>query len=111
MYDEKRRKEQEYRDRIVKYESHLEDIFCRKVKEAGGWSIKFNSIGTNGLPDQIIFYKGITWLVELKRPQGVVAPIQLVCHKRFATHGFPVRIIRTKEEIEKFIQDMKNFRP
>jgi SNF2 family DNA or RNA helicase len=90
-------------------EAALENCLCREVKKHGGWPVKFNSMGTNGLPDQIIFYKGLTWLVELKTPKGTIQPIQKVIHKKFNGHGFTVRIIRTKEQMQwNSFQDMEN---
>jgi hypothetical protein len=97
---------QEFKDRSFKCESHLENYFARKVKEAGGMAIKFNPTTNAGLPDRIVFYKGRTWLVELKMPKGRVSPVQQVMHNRFKLHGFPVTIVRTKEDVAKFINTM-----
>lgn len=97
-----------YLDKRIKTEAHLEEVFSREVKKAGGWSIKFNSIGTNGLPDRIVFYKCFTWLVELKTPKGTIQPIQKNIHKKFSDHGFKVRIVRSREDILAFVEDMLN---
>lgn len=106
--DDVRKANREYRDKVFKYEAHLEEYLCRKVKEAGGLPIKFTSLTMTGLPDRIIFYNGFTWLVELKMPKGSVQPNQAVCHKLFARHGFKTWIVRTKEDVEKFIDSMRN---
>lgn len=106
--DELQKKMQDYKDREFKYESHLEDFFCRKVKEAGGWAVKFNPVAVSGLPDQLVFFKGFTWLIELKTLRGVVSERQKVIHKRFAGYGFRVRVVRTKEQVAEFIEDMLN---
>lgn len=98
----------DFLDRICKSEAQLENYFARKVEEAGGWAVKFNSVGTNGLPDRIVFFSGFTWLVELKWKRGVVQPHQVICHKRFKKYGFKVRIVRTKEEVRQFVDDMQN---
>lgn len=105
---------EEIKNRIkqeFKLESQLEECFRTEVKKAGGWAIKFNSVGTNGLPDRIVFYKGFTWLVELKTSRGAVQPNQKAIHKRFAAYGFKVRIVRDREAILNFIQDMLNIVP
>lgn len=90
----------------IKNEAQLENYFCKKVKQAGGWPIKFNSMGTNGLPDQIIFYKGFTWLVELKTPKGVLMPRQKAIHEMFRLHNFKVRVIRNRQQVLDFIDQM-----
>jgi hypothetical protein len=100
------KKMRDFLDRNIKYESQLERYFARKVEEAGGWSVKFNSIGTNGLPDRIVFYMGMVWLVELKTPKGRLSPIQEVIHKKFKRHRFNVRVVRDKEQVTAFINEM-----
>ena len=95
-------------DKKIKTESHLEEFFTREVKKAGGWAVKFNPLGTRGLPDRIVFYHSFTWLVELKTEKGVVQPVQKNVHELFATHGFKVRIVRNKKQVADFIQDMLN---
>jgi hypothetical protein len=99
---------QDFIDNEFKSELHLETFLTRKVKENGGWAIKFNSVGTNGLPDRIIFYSGFVWLVEVKWKKGAVRPLQIATHKQFQKNGFRVRIVRTKEDVNEFIQDMLN---
>jgi hypothetical protein len=107
-FKKNQKKLQDFLDRKFLSEAHLEDFFCREVKKAGGWSVKFNSVGTNGLPDQIVFYKGFAWVVELKTEKGIVQPHQLHIHKRFDRHGFKVRVIRNKKQVADFIHDMLN---
>lgn len=89
-----------------KSESHLESIFCFQVRYAGGWPVKMNPIGNAGLPDRIVFFRGTTWLVELKTPKGTVSAVQDAVHRKFKMFGFKVRIVRTKEDIAAFITEM-----
>lgn len=108
MYNEQTKKVKAFSDRKVKTEAHLENIFCRKVEESGGWALKFTPAGVTGLPDRVVFYRGFTWLVELKTERGVVQPRQKVCHARFAKLGFKVRIVRNQQDVDTFIEDMLN---
>lgn len=103
-----RKRISEQRDRVFMSEAHLEEHFTRKVKEAGGLALKFTSLSRTGLPDRIVFYKGLTWLVELKTPKGTVQSNQKVCHNLFKVYGFDVRIVRNKQQVAAFIEQMKN---
>lgn len=97
---------QKVKDKSFKYESQLEDYFARKVKEAGGWAVKFDPAACSGLPDRLVFYGGHVWLIELKLPKGVVSPIQQAMHRRFLKLGHKVKIVRTKDDVTAFIIEM-----
>lgn len=89
-------------------EKALENYFIRQVEKVGGWAVKFNPSGNSGLPDRIIFYKGKTWLVELKKFNGKLSPGQIAVHKKFLKFGYTVLIIRSKKDIEIFIKKINN---
>lgn len=93
---------------IPQKESALESYFCKQVKEAGGWAIKGDSRSLPGIPDRIVFYRGYTWLVELKMPGRYPTAVQRHIHERFERLEFKVEVIRTKEEVHQFTDRMKN---
>jgi hypothetical protein len=101
------KKNRELRGRVIKSEANLENFFCNKVKEAGGWAIKGDCASVTGIPDRIVFYEGFTWLVELKSPTGKISPVQESVHRMFEKLKFKVRIIRTKQEVFDFIKEMQ----
>jgi hypothetical protein len=96
-----------YLKRQPKDERTLEGYFCAKVRKAGGLAVKGDCRSVAGFPDRIVFYMGQAWLVELKTLKGVVSPLQLVIHKRLLALGFKVRIIRTRYEVNRFVENMK----
>jgi hypothetical protein len=87
-------------------EGAVENYLKNEVEKAGGWAVKFNPTGHTGLPDRIIFYKGLTWLVEAKSPRGHTREHQKAKHAEFAKYGFRVRIVKNKTQVDEFINDM-----
>lgn len=109
--DQREKFRQERDEKLVNSEKHLEQHFCWKVRQIGGFAVKMNPIGIAGLPDRMVLYKGKTWFIELKTPRGKVSPVQESMHRRFKMYGHEVRIIRTKEEIIAFIQELAPEKP
>ena len=79
-------------------ETHLN----KQVKEAGGLSYKWISSVT-GVPDRIVLLKEKCFFVELKTMTGVVSKRQEIVFEDLRQAGFPVVILRNKEDIEGFI--------
>jgi len=86
-------------------ESEIERYFVKRVKEAGGFSFKFISPGVRGVPDRIAILNSSVYFVELKAPEKVPRPEQLRMHKRMRAHGADVRVLSSKEDVDKLIED------
>lgn len=85
-------------------EKKIEDYLTKNVERIGGMCVKFPPIFFAGFPDRIVLVpKGIIVFVELKAPNGVASPLQLIVHKRLRKIGFRVEIINSKEEVDGFV--------
>lgn len=73
-----------------------EECFCNCVATA--------SIGF-GFPDAVIGCAGRTELVEFKTEDGTLTPAQKTFEKQW--RGSHVRIIRTREDVIKHVQDIR----
>lgn len=88
-------------------ESEIEAYFVKRVKEAGGLQRKFVSPGHRGVPDRIVVYFGAVFFVELKAPGEDLRADQCREHDKLFAAGADVRMIDSKEEVDKFITWMK----
>jgi len=86
-------------------ESRLERHFAKRIKNIGGISFKFVSPGTAGVPDRIVLYSGCTYFVELKTTSAITK-LQQKVHQLFRSKGVDVRIIRTYQQIEDFLNEI-----
>jgi hypothetical protein len=84
-------------------ESVIEAYFVRRVKEAGGISFKFVSPGVRGVPDRIAIFDRSVYFIELKAPGKEPRADQVRVHTRMRAHGADVRVISSKEDVDKFI--------
>jgi hypothetical protein len=89
-------------------ESKIEKDDVKAVEESGGISYKFESPGTNGVPDRLIL-KNIpprlrkliskyVYFIEYKAPGKKPRPSQIREHKRIRKRGFEVKIIDTLQK-------------
>lgn len=85
-------------------ESAIERYFTDLVKLRGGKAYKFVSPGNRGVPDRIVFFKGICHLVELKAPGGRLRPEQVVQHMALKKFDFDVTIISSKEQARLWVE-------
>lgn len=87
-------------------ESKLEAKFRNKVKQAGGWALKFSSPSTDSVPDRLILLPGgVAVFAEIK--DGLkkdLKPKQLLMKRKLERLGFTVWVIQTAEHIEEFLQ-------
>ena len=89
-------------------ETRVERELTRRVKELGGWAVKFLP-SVRGLPDRIVLLPGgRIFFVELKSPTGTVAPHQIVVHSRLASLGFPVTVLSTPPEVIAWADNIEN---
>jgi hypothetical protein len=56
-----------------------------------------------GVPDRIVFLNQKVHLVELKTATGKLSPRQTLVFDELGEAGFPVHILRSKEDVEDFV--------
>ena len=86
-------------------EKAVEQYLMRKVKAHGGMCIKLT--GVNGVPDRLVILQGIVAFAELKAPNGRISAIQEVMHKRLKKLGFRVSVLFNFEQVDKFMEDIR----
>lgn len=86
-------------------EKHVESYFKRRCEKEGAKCYKFTSPGTRGVSDRIVVSaNGLTYFVELKYGRNGLSPTQEVFRKEMDKRGVKVYYMRTKEEIDNFIE-------
>ena len=83
-------------------EKQVESYLNKKVKESKGLSFKWIS-SVSGVPDRLVFLAGQVYLVELKTLTGKISPRQTIVFSQLNEQGFEVQILRSKEQIDDFI--------
>lgn len=83
-------------------EKQVESYLNKKVKESKGLSLKWIS-SVSGVPDRVVFLSGKIHLVELKTMTGQVSKRQKLVFAELKEQGFEVHILRSKEQIDDFI--------
>ena len=83
-------------------EKEIEKHLNNSVKKSGGLSYKWISSVT-GVPDRIVFINQKVYLVELKTATGKLSPRQELVFDDLGEQGFPVHIIRSREDVEDFV--------
>ena len=84
-------------------ESVIEKYLTKSIKKCSGLSYKWLSSIT-GVPDRIVILNQKIFFVELKTLTGVISPRQHVVFDELGEAGFPVHIIRSKEDVDDFIK-------
>lgn len=91
-------------------EKTVESYFVNKISACGFQALKFLST-VRGVPDRIVFGGGKCFLVELKNGgAGRLSKLQEHMFRRFAAHGFPVYVLRTREEVDRFVDRISALR-
>jgi hypothetical protein len=80
-------------------EKHLNNL----VKKSKGLSYKWISTVT-GVPDRIVFLNNSVYFVELKTATGKLSPRQEIVFDDIGEQGYPVHILRSKEDVDDFIK-------
>ena len=89
-------------------ESDIEKCLVRKVKEKGGFAIKFVSPSLSGIPDRLLLLpEGKFAFVELKARGKKPRPLQLKRMADFRKLGFKCFVIDDKEQIGGVIDEIK----
>lgn len=89
-------------------EKEIEKYLVKQVEGLGGMCPKWNSPGTNGVPDRIVLMPdSIICFVEVKRPVGgKPSAIQLYREKQLAMYGHKVFFINTKEKVDTLVKSL-----
>lgn len=84
-------------------EKDIEKYLTTQVKKSSGLSYKWQSTIT-GVPDRIVILNQKILFVELKTPTGKISPRQLVVFDELGEAGFPVHILRSKDDVNDFVE-------
>ena len=89
-------------------ESHVEKMFVKAVKAAGGTALKFTSPGMAGMPDRLVILPGPhIAFVELKAPGKKPRPIQLRRHHQLRALGCHVHVLDHPDTIPELIDVLR----
>ena len=83
-------------------EKQVESYLKKQVKQHGGKSYKWIST-ISGVSDQIVLLNSKCHFVELKTMTGQVSKRQKLVFAELKEQGFDVHILRSKEQIDAFI--------
>jgi hypothetical protein len=89
-------------------ESTIEKYLVKEIKRHQGVCIKLT--GVMGIPDRLVLFKGgLLVFAELKTATGKLTPLQIKWSKFLISLGFYYIVIRSKQEVDQFIQQyLKN---
>ena len=86
-------------------ETVVEQYLTRKVHRLGGLCVKHVAPGRAGDPDRLVKIPGHpAALCELKRPGGVVAPIQTARQREWRAAGMVCEIAFDHDDVDAFIE-------
>lgn len=72
---------------------------CKALREAGARVEYWKGFSRQkGVPDLIVGYAGVTWLIEVKSDKGVLSPEQVAWHEAWRKVGGPIATIKTLKE-------------
>ena len=92
-----------FRNKRVKKESHVERYLTPQVQLAGGEVRKLAFIGRRGAPDRVVMLPGVLVFVELKSTVGKLHPAQEREHARLKAMSQQVVTIREEWEVDFFL--------
>lgn len=78
-------------------EAHLR----KRIRALGGECRKVTFPGHRGAPDRLVLLEGDVYWVELKAPNGTLAPHQAREHQTLERHGQCVLTLWSKEQIDR----------
>jgi hypothetical protein len=89
-------------------ENYLETkVLKPAVEKLGGMCRKLQTPGYTGIPDRMVLMPGgYIYFVELKGVEKQPRPRQLIVHAALRKLGFKVFVIYTKEDVNKFIEEI-----
>lgn len=85
-------------------ERDLEAYFSRQCKKHKLLTLKLHVRFARGWPDRIVALENgeVLW-VELKRPGGVLSPLQIKVHDDLGKLGHKVHVVYSKEDIDRVL--------
>lgn len=87
-------------------ESKIEKYLKDEIEKLGGLCLKFTS-SIRGVPDRIVLLpENRIYFVEMKNEQGKLSKIQKYMHKQFNKRGVPVYVPYSKNDVDKFIEEV-----
>lgn len=93
--------------RGMQREKSIEQALVRAVEARGGRARKFVSPGWRGAPDRIVMMPGGRIIfVELKRPGGVLRPLQRYRLGELEVLGFEARVIASRGDLARFLEEL-----
>jgi hypothetical protein len=93
-------------------ERDIERYLVRRTIEHGGVAYKFVSPGRVGVADRIVLLPGgVVWFVELKTATGRLSPLQNVFAADMRRMGANYIVLRSKEEVDKWMPDRQSILP
>lgn len=92
---------------MAELERDAEKLLRDEVKKLGGKSYKFISPGNSGVPDRIVLLFGRVFFIELKKPKGEPTAVQASVHKDFRDQGTQVYVLRGKEAVRAWLEDVR----
>lgn len=90
-------------------ERSVEQALVRKVKDRGGFALKFVSPGFDGVPDRLLLFpNGRIAFVELKAPGKRMRKLQIRRKEQFEAIGFRVYCIDNTEMIGGILDEIQS---
>jgi hypothetical protein len=83
-------------------ESKIEDYFKAEVIKRGGFTRKYRSPGVRGVPDRIMFWRGVAF-VEIKTITGVLSPSQEFEIAKMKAQNVPTFVVSSKIQVDNFL--------
>lgn len=86
-------------------ENEIEKYLIKKIKSLKGDCVKFSSPGYTGVPDRMIWLKGLPVIfVEVKRPRkGRLSERQKLVIDKMRSYGLEVYVLKNKFEVDELI--------
>lgn len=85
-------------------EREIEEYLVQRVEDLGGVCLKLEVAGRTGWPDRLcVMPYGDTWFIEVKRPDGVLAPIQIARLETLLELGHRRAVVWNKQMIDDII--------
>lgn len=91
-------------------ESKIETYLKEQIKNIGGLCYKWKST-VNGVPDQIVIFKGNIHFIEVKRPGEKPRANQVHVHSQINKQDVPVYTVDTTEKVDEFIRKVLKTEP
>lgn len=84
----------------------VETYLRNRVREVGGLCYKWVCPGHSGVPDRLVFYNGMVYVVETKAKYGKLSPIQVYVRHKLEKQKANYYVCHTKEQVDKFIEEI-----